>query len=71
MAYDRERALRLVLSAVRPHLDTRENLQRSPDEVIASVMKAMDEEPEFGAAFDAAVKVVWDTATFYAREETT
>jgi hypothetical protein len=68
MAYVRENALRLVLGAIRPHLDDAgiNDSTKSFDQAIAEGLKAMNEEPHFGAAFDAAVKVVWDTATYYA-----
>lgn len=69
MAYDRERALRLVLGAVRPHLDKIRNptsAQISVSETVEAVMIAMNDEPQFGLAFDAAVKAVWDAAQYFA-----
>ena len=67
MAYDRERALRLVLTAMKPHLEvgTEEQLA-SIDDVICNVMQGFEEEPAFGNAFDAAIGAVWDAATYYA-----
>lgn len=58
--FNREAALRLVLGAIRPHLDLDPSSPKTTEEAVAEGMKLMAEEPHAAAAFESAARAVYD-----------